>query len=50
MDIGGFDPVKLFTVDPRSGVIQTAASLDHERLPRAQLRVVATDRGEPVNI
>lgn len=47
-DADEFDDIlSLFSINAASGVVQTASTLDHERLPSAQLRVVATDAGVP---
>uniref|UniRef100_A0A674JQH3 Cadherin domain-containing protein n=1 Tax=Terrapene triunguis TaxID=2587831 RepID=A0A674JQH3_9SAUR len=37
-----------FTIDPATGIITTAASLDYEKDPQPQLTVLAMDRGTPV--
>uniref|UniRef100_A0A158P8W9 Cadherin-23 n=1 Tax=Angiostrongylus cantonensis TaxID=6313 RepID=A0A158P8W9_ANGCA len=38
---------ELLSINTKSGVIQTAASLDRETLPLIRLDVIATDRGDP---
>ncbi|KAL3106199.1 hypothetical protein niasHT_016886 [Heterodera trifolii] len=38
----------LFSINPKSGVVQTAAQLDHEALPQLLLlQAIATDGGQP---
>uniref|UniRef100_A0A8C8SDR6 Protocadherin-16 n=1 Tax=Pelusios castaneus TaxID=367368 RepID=A0A8C8SDR6_9SAUR len=37
-----------FTIDPATGIITTAATLDYEKDPQPQLTVLALDRGTPV--
>ncbi|XP_077197129.1 protocadherin-16 isoform X2 [Paroedura picta] len=36
-----------FAIDPATGIVTTASSLDYESNPQPQLTVLATDRGKP---
>lgn len=41
------DGVEAFVIDPTSGILRTAASLDRESIPQYNIHVFAIDKGSP---
>lgn len=41
------DGVEAFIIDPTSGILRTAASLDRESIPQYNIHVFAIDKGSP---
>lgn len=41
------DGVEAFVIDPTSGILRTATSLDRESIPQYNIHVFAIDKGSP---
>lgn len=45
--LGGSGSVEAFVMDPVSGVVRTAKSLDRESIAQYEIQALAIDRGTP---